>query len=71
MYVYGTAHIQVYKNTHVIVHALRNLEDNLHVGFILHKEYTARKWLLMSCEYSRVRNSSHAILYSWVITDEY
>ena len=31
---YGTAHIQVYKQTHVMHHASRNFEDNLHVGLM-------------------------------------
>ena len=33
-YLYSTAHIQVYKKTCVMSHALRNLEDNSHVGLM-------------------------------------
>ena len=45
---YGTAHIQVYKQTRVMRCALRNFEDNSRVGLMLHKEYTAHERLLMS-----------------------
>ena len=45
---YGTAHIQVFKQAHVTRCALRNFEDNLRVGLVRHKEYTACKRLLMS-----------------------
>ena len=46
--IYGNAHIQVYKQTRVTRHALRNFEDNLCVGLVQHKEYTAQEQLLMS-----------------------
>ena len=45
---YGTAHVQVYKQMRVTRHASRNFEDNLRVGLMRHKEYTARERLLMS-----------------------
>ena len=45
---YGTAHIQVYKQTCVTHRALRNFEDNLRVGLVRHEEYTAHERLLMS-----------------------
>ena len=50
MYVcmYGTAHVQVYKQTHVMHHASRNFEDNSSVGLIRHEEYTAHERSLMS-----------------------
>ena len=54
VYSYGTAHAQVYKQTHVTHRASRNFEDNLCVGLVQHEEYTAHKRLLMSWKYSRV-----------------
>ena len=45
---YGTAHIQVYKQTRVTHSALRNFACNLRVGLVRHKEYTAHERLLMS-----------------------
>ena len=43
--VYGTAHVQVYKQTHVTRHVSRNFEDDSRVGLVRHKEYTARERL--------------------------
>ena len=51
---YGTAHVQVYKQTHVTHCALRNFACNSRVGLIRHEEYTTREWLLMSWKYLRV-----------------
>ena len=48
LFAYGTAHIQVYNQTHLTRHALRNFEDNSHVGLVRHEEYTACERLLMS-----------------------
>ena len=45
---YGTVHVQVYKQTRVMHHALRDFEDNLRVGLMRHKNYTTRERLLMS-----------------------
>ena len=39
----GTAHVQVYKQTRVMHHALRNFEDNSCVGLVQHEKYTARE----------------------------
>ena len=47
VYSYGTAHVQVYKQTCVMHRALRNFENYLHVGLMRHEEYTARERLLM------------------------
>ena len=46
--VYSTAHVQVYKQTHVTHRALRKFEDNSCIGLMRHEEYTARERLLMS-----------------------
>ena len=43
--VYGTADVQVYKQMHVTRRASRNIEDDLRVGLVRHKEYTARERL--------------------------
>ena len=53
-YIYGTAHVQVYKQTHVTHHASRNFEDNSHVGLVWHEEYNACEWLLMNWKFPRV-----------------
>ena len=46
---YSTAHVQVYKQTHVTRRASRKFEDtNLRVRLMRHEEYTARERLLMS-----------------------
>ena len=45
---YGTAHVQVYKQKHVTSRALRNFEDNSCVGLMRHEEYAAHERLLMS-----------------------
>ena len=46
--IYGTTHVQIYKQTHVMHRALRNFACNSRVGLTQHKEYTARERLLMS-----------------------
>ena len=43
---YGTAHVQVYKKTCVILRDSENFEDNLRVRRVRHEEYIAREWLL-------------------------
>ena len=45
---YGTAHIQVYKQTRVTCHTSRNFEDNSCCWLMQHEEYTACERLLMS-----------------------
>ena len=46
--IYGTAHVQVYKQTCVMRRASRKFEDNSCVGLVQHEEYTAHERLLMS-----------------------
>ena len=67
---YGTAHIQVYKQTVVMHRALRNFEDNSCVGLVPHKEYTACVRLLIELKIL-VSNSCRAVLYSQLITLEW
>ena len=45
---YGTTHVQVYKQTHVMRRTLRNIVCNSPLGLVRHEEYTARERLLMS-----------------------
>ena len=45
---YGTAHVHVYKLTHVTRLALRKFACNSQVGLMRYEEYTARERLLMS-----------------------
>ena len=45
---YGTAHVQVYKQTRVTCLALRNFAYNSRVGLVRHEENTACERLLMS-----------------------
>ena len=40
---YGTAHVQVYKKTRVILRDSENFEDNSRVGRVRHEEYIARE----------------------------
>ena len=40
---YGTAHVQVYKQTCVTHCALRNFKDNSRVGLMRHEDYTTRE----------------------------
>ena len=43
LHIYGTAHVQVYKQMRVTHRASRNFEDNSRVGLVQHEEYTARE----------------------------
>ena len=47
-YSYDTAHVQVYKLTHVTRRASRNFACSSRVGLVRHEEYTSCKQLLMS-----------------------
>ena len=40
---YGTAHVQVYKQTRVMRRALRNFKDNSRVGLMQQEEFTTRE----------------------------
>ena len=40
---YGTAHVQVYKKTRVILRDSENFEDNSRVRRVRHEEYIARE----------------------------
>ena len=63
----GTAHIQVYKQTHVTRRASRNFEDNSHVGLVQHEEYTCSRAIID--ELKMLASKSYcAVLYSGVIT---
>ena len=42
-FAYGTAHVQVYKKTRVILRDSENFEDNLRVRRVRHEEYIARE----------------------------
>ena len=44
---YGTAHVQIYKQTRVTRCTLRNFACNSCVGLMQHEEYTAHEQLLM------------------------
>ena len=48
IYMYGTAHVQVYKQMRVMHCASRNFACNSRVGLVQHEEYTAHKRLLIS-----------------------
>ena len=71
VYIYSTAHIQVYRKCFV---PQENFEDNSRVGLMQHKEYTAHERLLTSWKYLRITPVLHLVLmsYSWwvVNTDE-
>ena len=47
-FIYGTAHIQVYKLTSVTCRASRNFACDLLVGLVRHEKYTAHERLLMN-----------------------
>ena len=47
-FIYGTAHVQVYKLTRVTCRASRNFACDLRVGLVRHEKYTAHEQLLMS-----------------------
>ena len=66
-YIYGTSHIQVYKQMHVTRRVSRNFEDNLHFGLEQHKEYTCLRAIIDELKIL-ASNSCCAVLYSGVIT---